>query len=541
MLIFLDLDGCITNTVYPGWKPYKDGQQSYPVAQIPYFDGAKDFITSRKSKGELLVIVSDSHPNWVYPIAQHLDIQALSLADKPNVSKLKSFIEQLQYKEQIDEKCFFIGDTKLDIEIGRRIGCSTIWFLPYCITDVIKDERDGIGDLMSSIKLGPTYSAKTFMEIEDILDSNLDNLYAVEASFLGRKSIRAIKFNFHRYMNGNFSAIRCLARQEQGACDKYARADKYYMISNEERTNEFLQELSDGITSYLNQPQLMNYCRWDMFSYLTDKSTTIPKNKMKDIFDLVDTEWAENTNGSLRNQDKYEDRKQFLKKFLSINDTEDLQGKNIIILDDQLTTSATAEYVIKELRNKGANNILFIAIFQMLLPVYSSDVFCPKCGKSMCLKIRRRDGHRFYSCTPPQFKGDGCGYIQDISEVHSIEQKFQEIKQKYQWGFERFMEGRKSLPNFKQIVINSEDKIKLINEMGMYATEATDENIIKMENLKEKWKELIIDNPLRDVYYEEFGYKHYDYYDSEGYLIEYAIENIAALDNYIIQCEKLKK
>ena len=35
----------------------------------------------------------------------------------------------------------------------------------------------------------------------------------------------------NKYSDDTYACIRCLARQEQGACDKYARADKYYMMS----------------------------------------------------------------------------------------------------------------------------------------------------------------------------------------------------------------------------------------------------------------------------------------------------------------------
>lgn len=52
MLIFLDLDGTLVNTVHPSWKPYKDGLQDFPVAQIPLFAGVKEFIASRKAKGD---------------------------------------------------------------------------------------------------------------------------------------------------------------------------------------------------------------------------------------------------------------------------------------------------------------------------------------------------------------------------------------------------------------------------------------------------------------------------------------------------------
>lgn len=250
MLIILDLDGTIINTVHPSWKPYKDGQQDYPVAQIPLFIGAKEFIASRKHKGDSLVIVSDSHPRYVNPIADMLGVEALSLADKPNKKKILEFLDSHpQYKQMVAEgNCLMVGDTKLDIELGRRIGALTCWILPYLITKDIKDERDGIGDEMASKKMGPTFTVKTFAEIEEIIDFPLNNLYSIESSFAGGQSLKAIRFSDNKYKDGSYACIRCLARQEQGECDKYARADKYYLMSNPNRTDELLQKLANGIS-----------------------------------------------------------------------------------------------------------------------------------------------------------------------------------------------------------------------------------------------------------------------------------------------------
>jgi len=438
MLIFLDLDGTITYTVHPGWKPYKDGQRDCPIADIPVFNGAKEFIVSRKGKGDTLVIVSDSHPRYVNPIAKMFGLEALSLADKPNAKKLNEFLEAHPlYKQMVvDGSSCIIGDTRLDIELGRRIGALTVWFLPYRIEEQIKDRRDGIGDDMASKKMGPTYAAKTFVEIDYILDSPLENLYSIEGTFADSISMRSIRFSYKRYMDGSCAWIRCLARQEQGECDKYAVADKYCMMSNTKRTSDFLRSLAQGISSYLNQPDIIQK-GWDYFSYLTDKATTVPRYKMKEIFDLVDTpvqkiellKWADNTEKSLRNKNLYNERKSFLEQYLSVvppNETivdssgveyeqpVSLSGKNIVILDDQLTTGATAWHVIKSLKCLGAHNVLFVAMFQMILPVNNENKLCPRCGKPMILKIRRSDGHRFYSCTPPKYNGDGCGYIAEI-------------------------------------------------------------------------------------------------------------------------------
>lgn len=443
MLILIDLDGTLISTVHPTWKPYKDGLDGYPIEPIldrlPVIPGAREFISSRKAKGDNVVVVSDSHFRYVNPICDLFSADRVSLADKPNVKKLKEYIDaRPNYKQDLDSgNCIVIGDTKLDIEMGRQIGAMTVWFVPYTVTEECLDERDGIGDDRASKKMGPTFAARRFDELEHILDSPLNFLYSVEATFAGSHSIRAIRMNDNRYADGSFACIRCLARQEQGNCDKYARADKYYMISNPQRTQDFLRTLATGVSNYINQPAVINQ-GWDYFTYLTDKTSTTPPNKMKEIFDMVKTtipkvrllKWADNVQGSLRERNLYNDRQAFLQDYLSVecpvettideNGLEQqvplsLSGRSVIVLDDQLTTAATAWHVIRKLKELGAKDVMFIAIFQMILPVHS-NIICPRCGKPMLIKMRRSDGHKFYSCPSPEFRGEGCGYIQDIPD-----------------------------------------------------------------------------------------------------------------------------
>ena len=143
---------------------------------------------------------------------------------------------------------------------------------------------------------------------------------------------------------------------------------------------------------------------------------------MKEIFDFVETkyeklkifEWADNVEGSLRNQPDYNARKEFIKKYLKIIPHLNLDGKNIIVIDDQFTSSATAHEIAFQLKNNGAKNILFIALFYLILPIISKD--CPKCNKPMKIKINKNKGTKFYSCTPPKYRGEGCGFIENINE-----------------------------------------------------------------------------------------------------------------------------
>ena len=81
---------------------------------------------------------------------------------------------------------------------------------------------------------------------------------------------------------------------------------------------------------------------------------------------------------------------------------QELNGKSVIVVDDQFTSSATANEISLQLRNKGVKNILFVALFYLILPVHTR--VCPKCGQKMRISIRKSDGNKFYNCATPQYR-----------------------------------------------------------------------------------------------------------------------------------------
>ena len=91
MLILIDLDGTILNSIHPTWKPYKDGQDNYRIDnyldKLPFFPGAKEFLQKQKEIGNTVLIVSDSHPKYVEPICKYIDCDCVSLADKDTTKK----------------------------------------------------------------------------------------------------------------------------------------------------------------------------------------------------------------------------------------------------------------------------------------------------------------------------------------------------------------------------------------------------------------------------------------------------------------------
>lgn len=81
----------------------------------------------------------------------------------------------------------------------------------------------------------------------------------------------------------------------------------------------------------------------------------------------------------------------------------DLTGKNIILIDDVITTGNTIKSCITALKEQGAANIYIIvlAVNQLLIPYWSSnevDITCPKCNSKMGLLVNSHNSTFFYSC-----------------------------------------------------------------------------------------------------------------------------------------------
>ena len=428
MVILIDLDGTLTNTADEKYKVIKDGKQQTVISDIPIFQGAKEFIEDIQGKGHIPIIVSDSHPDYVNKIAKEIfGVSAVYLTDKPNNEKTSKFIHENQELKLLFENrdnFIMVGDSWLDIELGRRLNIKTVLTQFYKARNV--EERDGIGQDWKPIKMGPTYYAKNFEELTQIIEKPLQNLFALEAIFQNENSDKMVKF-LYRSSNGNFTAYRCLARQEDGECDRFARADKYRQIDNPQRSEEFLKQLAKSVSNYLSRVSRYPEYRWDYLTYVSDKKTTNPPNKMKQIFDFVETNfekinlfyWSDKVEGKLREQPNYTARREYIARYLKTTEETELKGKNIIIIDDQFTSSATANEINQQLRNKGVKNILFVSLFYLILPIEIKT--CPNivngnvCGKTLKIKINGNNGNKFYSCPTPQYRGNGCGYIENIA------------------------------------------------------------------------------------------------------------------------------
>lgn len=418
-VVLVDLDGALTNTADASFKDMKDGRINTDLQKIPLFEGAVSFIKNLKSFCDVF-IVSDSHSKYVRKIVEeYFRVPCLCLADKPNTSKTQEFLEtELGIHEILPDNFFVVGDTWLDIELGRGLNALTI------LIDLYKSERiekrDGVGQYRKHWKSGPTFYAKNYNKVVEIIKNKNKFLFAGEAVFQGVTTHEIIRFRTETNSR-RFVLYRALARQQQGECDSFAVADKYFEFSRPNRSCMTLKNLALAVEEYIDFVVSFEDYKWDYFTYIPDKSTTQPPNKMKNFFDEINVkifksdllEWSSFVSGSIRDRKNLEERFVFVDDNLKIVDDVDLRGKSIIILDDQITTAATADAICKKFIQKGAKNLIFLTLFILINKVDGQKI-CPKCGKKLQIKIKREDGHRFFSCVPPRYNGVGCGYLENM-------------------------------------------------------------------------------------------------------------------------------
>ena len=186
MVVFVDLDGTLTHTADIRYKDLKDGLKDFDPSLIPLFPGAIEFISTLKSLGHRVIILSDSHPKYVCSIVEYyFNVEYVYLANKPNIAKTISFIQSDKILHNLyqfnKEQFIIIGDSILDIQLGRRLKILTSYIQLY--TKGKFSENDGTGDYRTIIKYGPTFITKQYQELVKIISCPQNYLLSVEAAY----------------------------------------------------------------------------------------------------------------------------------------------------------------------------------------------------------------------------------------------------------------------------------------------------------------------------------------------------------------------
>lgn len=411
-LVLLDLDGTLTDTVGGAYKTMRDGQSAPDFERIRALPGAVQLVADLQSRGHVPVVVSDSHPRYVGPVVDALfEVPSLCLADKPNAVRTRQFLAEMGLDTFSSADTVVVGDTRLDVLLGRSLNCPTVFTRFYRGR---ADVRDGVGDTRRGVKAGATCIADTTDDVLAAVEDPSGALSAAEAVFAGSAADRALPFKTEVRPDG-FYAVRALGRQQNGECDPMAIADRYYQLCGERRPDQIVTDFAEAARRYLHRVMATGQT-WDIMTHVADKATTVPADKLSALAERVACgiphqsvfEWADTVEGSIRTQATYGARTAFIRGSLHVRAGVELTGQNVVVLDDQITTGATADTVRGLLRARGARDILFIAMV-CLVDGVPSEKTCPACGARLDVKINRNNGRRFLSCTPPQYRGTGCG------------------------------------------------------------------------------------------------------------------------------------
>ena len=399
--LLIDLDGTLTNTTSDEFKEIRDGEnRQFDPQQIPLIDGAVNFVQQAKALGHTVAIVSDSHPAYVRRMATDVfDVPCLWLTDKPNTERLRGFLQEMfDFPQSARAEDFlFIGDTELDIYTARRLKIPSVFF----------------GDEFE-LKLGATYYCKSYQDILGVLENPATHRFVLE----DRAGQQTAVFLNEQNRNNGYTKFCSLARQHQGLCDESGALKRYHDFQSATRNAGFVGEIAGDVSRHLHDIVCApaDEFSWDYITCVPDKETTVPPRKMEEFLSAIDTPipkaqifaWSPDTDGSIREQGSTNNRLDFANNFLLVQTELSLNGKNVIVIDDNYTTGATANALSEKLLNEGVQNILFLCLFYLANDV-APEKYCPLCGKLLKFKYRRRDGRPFLSCTPFRYGGTGCG------------------------------------------------------------------------------------------------------------------------------------
>lgn len=417
--VFLDLDGTIVDTNDSRWDEIKYGKQFFDPRIVPLTIFALKIIHFLNESKIDAWIVSDSAESYVSKMAAHLGFgkKYLSNCQKPNTqkfcSKFCSIFSISPNDNNFGKDFIFIGDTSLDIHMARRLG------MPSILVDNLYKSQG----FYKKSNMGSTYICRTPEDVIEVLKNPELKRLPLESS-LGSTSST---LNFNVLQDGRRIIFKGLARQLRGAGDWISALYFYNKIHSENPDEDFIKKLAEKLSTWVGSVvnDLDNKYNWSIITWTPDKETTKPKNKMKNLVARVESKalitqifkWKDDVDGSVRRISTEIDRTIFLDKYLYLDpDTKNLiSGKDIIVIDDQYTTGATAKKISNELISAGARNVLFVALFYITDDV-PPGIICPVCNLEVMIKTNKKKGNQFYSCAPRIYGNtvDGCGWTKNI-------------------------------------------------------------------------------------------------------------------------------
>lgn len=420
--VLLDLDGTLVDTNASKFDDIKFGRdRNFALSDIPFIPGAQAFVEAIRRLDHSVTIVSDSHDAYVGPLAEKVfGASWVALADKPNTTKLRAHLEkEFRFPDRAVPKEFlFVGDTRLDVQLSRGLALPSVRILRDQDNFPHDPRHSEIKSWARQCKEGATYNCRSFDEVICVIESQAEHRLVLEDP-VGTATARLFT---GRTRNNGHSLVRGLGRQQQGPCDAYGAVGRYRNFGSEDRTEDFLSKVAHDVSRYLRKEVLaQGFARWDTITCVADKTTTRPPMKMAKLLHALDVNlpkeelfiWLPEVTGSIRHEKKRADRIEFINRFVRLDSQAELQDKNIIIIDDQYTTGATAMAHIEMLLQAGVRNVLFLALFYLADDVPTQKT-CPRCGKPTRIKYGP-NGSSFYSCAPPKYGGTGCGWTENIA------------------------------------------------------------------------------------------------------------------------------
>jgi phosphoglycolate phosphatase-like HAD superfamily hydrolase len=364
--LLIDLDGTLIDTATPEYDRMRSGETEIDLTKMRACGGAIDFLKRARGMGYEPIVISEAHPKYVeraYEVFfKKYCLTKLALADKPNTTKVVEFL----YKNKVDllpYNTIVVGDSPQDIELGRGLNVATV-LVKFRKAIPARNRSDLRPDMGS----GPTFYTRSFDALLEILGSPLESLLCLEAKFRGISSNKSIRL-FTARDEAGVTAYRALARQNQGESDKYSIAEKYAEFCSEVRSSQLVAEIGEALFEYICSLRQYEEYPWDIVTYVPDDSTSIPANKMGELLDrLSDLLQSNSIPIACSKAIEWKSARGAIRS-LHLSDEVNFEQKNVIVLDDRFTTGAIANAVCQQLRERGAKNVLFVALFHLTNPV----------------------------------------------------------------------------------------------------------------------------------------------------------------------------